>query len=510
MPPLTSLILAFAGPSTPAFQEPASPPNVVVLYADDLGYGDLSILNSESKIPTPHLDQLAKEGLTLRDGHSSSGICSPSRYALLTGRYHWRDFHGIVGVYGPSKFEAERLTLPEMLQGKGYATACIGKWHLGWDWGALRRKDVGPRTVDGRPVLGPEAFDWSQPIPDGPLAHGFDHYFGDSVINFPPYTWIEDDRVVEAPDALMDSKTWKPLREGNWECRPGAMVTGWDPYANLSTLTERAVAYVEGRAEQAQPFFLYVPFPSPHAPILPSEEFTAVSKAGAYGDYVAQTDAACGAILAALGSAGLASNTLVIFSSDNGPEHYAYARDKDLEHWSSEPFRGLKRDIYEGGHHVPFLVRWPGRIEPGSETHALVSQVDLMATLASIVGAELPADAAEDSHDLLPLWLGQTEAVRSSHVHNTYANKYAFRQGPWLLVDAKNGYTSKRNPGWEERRGIEPDGDELAELYHLGEDPGQRQDLAAGKPERVAAMRAELQRLRDAGFSAPRLAKRER
>ena len=333
-------------------------PNVLILYADDMGYGDLGVQNPASKIPTPNLDQLAGEGLRFTNGHSSSGICTPSRYAMLTGRYHWRKFHGIVGPFGGSVFETERLTLPEMLKQKEYKTACIGKWHLGWDWDAIRRPDTDKKSVQFTD------FDWALPIPDGPLAHGFDYYFGDTVINFPPYTWIENDKVVNAPDTQMNSKLWKPLKEGNWECRAGSMVTGWDPYAVLPVLTHKAVSYIEDQQGSDQPFFLYMAFPSPHAPIVPSEDFEGRSNAGPYGDFVVQTDWSCGQILEALDRSGLAENTLVIFSADNGSERYAYARDLTYNHWSSEPFRGVKRDLYEGGHHVPFLVRWPGVIEP--------------------------------------------------------------------------------------------------------------------------------------------------
>ncbi|MFT4539564.1 MAG: arylsulfatase A [Planctomycetota bacterium] len=484
---------------------PADTPNIIVLYADDLGYGDVAAQNPESKIPTPGLDRLASQSLRFNDGHSSSGICSPSRYALLTGRHHWRDFHGIVGVFGPSKFVPERVTLPEMLQAKNYATACIGKWHLGWDWPAIHKEGAKPETVGKRQVWAAGSFDWSLPIPDGPLAHGFDHYFGDTVINFPPYAWIEDDRVLKAPDRAMDSSQWKPIKEGQWECRPGPMVTGWDPYAVLPTTAAKSIEYIRSRKNKQQPFFLYIAFPSPHAPIIPSDAFDGKSEAGAYGDFVFETDDACARILKALDESGQAENTIVIFTADNGPEQYAYARDERFGHWSAAPFRGLKRDIYEGGHHVPFFVRWPGVVEAGV-SDALVSQVDLMATLASVVGAKLPDDAAEDSHDMLPLWRGEVATVRTSHVHNTCQDEYALRSGDWLLIAAKSGYVSRRNAKWEERHTTPADDDGLVELYNLAEDPGQRYDLAQHKPKLVSQLQKELQLIRERGHSAPRLA----
>ncbi|MGL5017644.1 MAG: sulfatase-like hydrolase/transferase, partial [Luteolibacter sp.] len=232
-------------------------PNILLLYADDLGYGDLRTYNPESRIPTPHLDRLAAQGIRFTDGHSSSAICTPSRYALLTGRHHWRDFHAIVDSFDASVFKPERLTLPEMLRTKGYATAAIGKWHLGWDWDAIRKPDAKPRSENKKKIWGPEAFDWSKPIPGGPLAHGFDHYFGDDVINFPPYTWIQDDKVLAAPDTMLDMKSFRPVKEGSWESRAGPMVTGWDPYENIPETTRRGVDYIRSRQGAAEPFFLY-------------------------------------------------------------------------------------------------------------------------------------------------------------------------------------------------------------------------------------------------------------
>ncbi len=499
----TALVLGLAS-SLHAIEK--SQPNILILYADDLGFGDLGIQNPASKIPTPNLDQLAREGMRFTDGHSSSGICTPSRYALLTGRHHWRDFHGIVNAFGGSVFKKERLTLAEILQQNGYATACIGKWHLGWNWDAIKKANAKPRGVGRRRALGPEAFDWDKSIPDGPLAHGFDYYFGDTVINFPPYCWIENDKVVRAPDTMMDTSKWKPIKEGNWECRPGPMVADWDPYQNIPTTTQKGVEYIEAQKSSDKPFFLYFAFPSPHAPIIPNDRFDGKSKAGPYGDFVYETDDACGRLLKALEDSGQADNTLVIFTADNGPEKYAYARDQRFDHWSAEPFRGLKRDIYEGGHHVPFLIKWPGVVTPGGTSEALVSQIDLMATIAAMLGYDLPNNAAEDSHNLLPLLKGESTTVRSTHVHNTFAGQYAIRHGQWLLINAKDGYGSGRNQQWEEKRGYPPDDEAPVELYNLADDIGQKTNLAAKYPAKVKELQALLKRIREQGFSAPRLA----
>lgn len=481
-------------------------PNILLLYADDLGYGDLRAYNPASKIPTPHLERLAAEGLRFTDGHSSSGICTPSRYALLTGRHHWRDFHLHLEAFEGSVIKPERLTLPEMLRAQGYATAHIGKWHLGWDWDAIKRPGAEPRTTGKNKVWGPEAFDWSKPIPDGPLAHGFDSYFGDDVINFPPYTWIENDHVLAAPDTLLDTNAFKPVKEGTWGTRPGPMVTGWDPYQNIPETTRRGVNYIRSRQNAQEPFFLYFAYPSPHEPIIPNDAFDGKSGAGAYGDSIVETDASIGQLLRALDEAGLAQNTIVIFSADNGPEWFAYPRDKKFGHWSSHPLRGAKRDLYEGGHRVPFLVKWPGVTTPGRVSDALVSQIDLMATLASVTGAALPADAAEDSHDLLPLLRSAEVApIRTTHVHNTYAKAWAIRHGDWLLIEAATGYGSAQNSDWESRHGYPADDDQAVELYNLRQDLAQKNNLAAAEPARVAELSALAKTIRTRGHSAPRL-----
>ncbi len=490
----------------------AKQPNVLILYADDLGFGDLGCYNKKSRIPTPNLDRLASESVRFTDGHSSSGICTPSRFAMLTGRHHWRDFHGIVNAFGGSVFKPERLTLPEMLKEKGYKTAAIGKWHLGWNWDAIRNKEVRAITVqEGRrkkQQLGPEAFDWTKSIPNGPLDHGFDYYFGDTVINFPPYCWIENDKVVKAPDTLMQTGKWKKIKEGGWECRPGPMVTGWDPYENIPTTTKKGMEYIKKAAEAEEPFFLYFAYPAPHAPIIPNDEFDGKSKAGPYGDFVYETDHSIGQLLQALKDSGQAENTIVIFSADNGPEHYAYARDAKFDHWSAHPFRGLKRDAYEGGHHVPFMIKYPGVTMAGTVNDALVSQIDIMATLASVVGYELPNEnAAEDSHDLLPLLKGEVKSIRTSHIHNTFDHTWAFREGDWVLVTGKSGHHSRVTKEWLKKHDYPKVESKQPRLFNLREDIGQRNDLAAKHPEKVKAMETSLARIRAQGYSAPRLRK---
>ena len=494
-----SIITLALSAYSPAQEAPRM--NIVVLYADDLGYGDLGCYNSKSKIPTPHLDRLASEGLRFTDAHSSSGICTPSRYAMLTGRHHWRDFHGIDTGYDKSFFKEGQLTMQEMLRKKGYATACIGKWHLGWDWDSIRLPGTDKKSKSHKD------YDWSKPFRGGPLDHGFDHYFGDNVINFPPYTWIENDRLVNVPDITF-KKTPQNTKEGSWECRAGPGRSDWDFYKVLPTLTQKGVEYIQSRKGKSEPFFLYFPLPSPHAPIVPNDEFDGKSKAGAYGDFVVETDDSCGQLLKALHDAGLDSNTIVIFSADNGAENYAYARDEKYDHWSTDPLRGLKRDIYDGGHRVPLMIKWPGVTKASAVTDTLFSQVDLMATFADYLGFELPDNSAEDSHDFLPYLKGETKtSPRTSMVHNTAVNIYAMREGDWVLIDAKSGAARQPTHEWLKKHDVPAYNGQPVGLYNIHEDIGQKNNLAEQHPKKVKELQVLLKKIRNQGYSAPRLAK---
>ena len=473
-------------------------PNIVIIYADDMGYGDLGIQNPDSKIPTPNLDRLAASGMRFTDAHSSSGICSPSRFALLTGMYHWRRQHDIVNSFGPPFFREGDVTLPQLLRDEGYATACIGKWHLGWDWDFLNEPSgLVTQWNRQRQYYLPGDIDWSRPVSGGPLDRGFDSYYGDGTINFPPYAWVENDSFLQPPLEVMDiDSIGYTIKEGRWEFRPGPKVAGWNPYEVLPTLTSRTVEWIGERTED-RPFFLYFALPSPHAPIIPNDAFDGTSGAGAYGDFVVQTDWVVGQVLEAIRHRGLADNTLVIFSSDNGPEAYAWERAERYGHFSMGDFRGLKRDVWEGGHHVPLLISWPKHVEEGSVSDQLVSQIDLMATLADVVGAELPAGAAPDSHDFSSILRGErTDSTgRDVLVHNTFASKWGIRKGEWLYIDDSTGghralpgsfaevmdYTDFTTPGI---------------LFHYGDDPGQRTNLYAEYPEKVAELDALLRAYR--------------
>ncbi|VGO18923.1 sulfatase family protein [Pontiella sulfatireligans] len=493
----------------------AEMPNILILYADDMGYGDFSAnVGKDSKVQTPVLDHLASEGMRFTDGHSSSANCSPSRYAMLTGRHHWRKFFGIVNAFEDSRFSPERLTLPEMLKEKGYATGAIGKWHLGWNWEAIAiNSKLRINTPYGK-AKNPEAYDWTKPVPNGPTAHGFDYYFGDDVINYAPYTWIENDRILEMPSEMYDDTKWEaPPGGGKFGSRAGPMAPGYNPWDNIPKTRDKAIEFINKQAKSDNPFFLYFAFPSPHAPVIPHAAFQGKNQAGPHGDYVYETDYVCGEILQALEKSGQADNTIVVFSTDNGTESLGYKVDVAYDHWVSGPLRGLKRDIYEGGHRLPFVVRWPGVVKPGSVSDALVNQVDLMSTFAAVTGYELPDDQAEDSFNMLPVWKGETGKLRDISIHNTRDDQWAIRQGDWILVNVDHVTTQIRErakPDWYKKHGYPTPEKSVDELYNLKSDIGQRNNVSAQHPEKVQELKALLKKIREQGYSSPRIGKQPR
>jgi arylsulfatase A-like enzyme len=496
---LAAVLSAVVSPAagTPQDRSPQRP-NIIFILADDLGYGDLGCYNAASKIPTPNLDRLAGEGIRLTDAHAPTSVCTPTRYAILTGRYCWRSRlqRGVLGPWGATLIEADRLTVPSLLKRHGYATACIGKWHLGWKW----------PTKDGRPPRsGPNRLsnvDFTQPIAEGPTTRGFDYYFGTDLPNYPPYCFIENDRTVGIPSV--------PNRpEFN---RPGPMLPGWQWVEIMPELTRRAVKYVEDSAQASprKPFFLYFPLTAPHYPVVPAPEFKGKSRAGDYGDFVAQVDWTVGQVLEAVRRAGIADNTLVIFTSDNGPEITgevkpgAYDRILQYGHYSMGELRGAKRDAWEGGHRVPLLARWPGRIKPGSTSGEVVSLVDFMATVAAILGAKLPDTAGEDSYNILPALLGQPrdKPIREATVQHSASGHFAIRKDNWLLIDYPTG-DNNREPQWFKlQRGYVPH-DQPGELFDLRQDLSERRNLYAEHPEVVRELKGLLEQYKRAGRSTP-------
>ncbi|WP_066627772.1 sulfatase family protein [Labilibacter marinus] len=505
---LLSLVTILLISCSTAPKKEKSKPNIVIIYADDMGYGDLNCQNPNSKIPTPHLDKLASEGMRFTDAHSSSGICTPSRFALLTGQYHWRRGHGIVNSFGQPYFKDNDITLPQILKDAGYSTACIGKWHLGWNW-EFNNKPSGEvmQWNKLRQYYLPKDVKLTGTITGGPLDRGFDYYFGDGTINFPPYAWVENDKIIEIPTEVMTPDVGnKQTKEGSWEFRPGPMVKDWEPYDVLPTLTKKTVSWIK-RQKKDQPFFLYFALPSPHAPIIPNKEFIGKSEAGGYGDFMFQTDWVAGQVLEALKEKGFEDNTIVIFSADNGPEKYAWARAENYGHYSMGDFRGLKRDVWEGGHHIPFIFKWPGQIEAGSVSDEVISQVDIMATLASITQSELSQNAAPDSYNLVPLLKGKkyTSPLREATVQNTYKNHYGLRKGKWFYINKPTGEVSKMSDSFKALRNYPiTKYDTKGLLFDLENDPEQRTNLYNEYPKIVEEMDALLNKYREQGYSVKR------
>ncbi|MEX0314628.1 MAG: arylsulfatase [Allomuricauda sp.] len=476
-------------------------PNVVIIYADDMGYGDLNNQNSNSKIPTPNLDQLTKDGMRFTDAHSGSTVCSPSRYTLLTGRYHWRGYlkKGIVRAWGDPAIEDGRLTLASMLKSEGYHTGAIGKWHLGMIYpfkdGIGQNDPNKPEWRDGESKkYHPEDFNWDQPVKRGPTSVGFDYYFGDGTINFPPYMWMENDKLLGVPTKMLDNGR-EETAEGSWECRPGPAMENWNIPEVPIKLTEKAVYWIKEQNKD-HPFFLYFALPSPHAPIVPAKQFHGKSEAGGYGDYMFQTDWMVGQVMDALKAKGFENNTLVIFTSDNGPELYAYNRIKKYEHYSMGDWRGLKRDLWEGGHRVPFIVKYPGKIQKNSINNNLVSQVDILATVADIVEYELPENAAEDSKDFSKgLFTEEKPANRDELVYHAVNGKFAIRKGDWVLIENETGSVTKE-PKWiKEKNNSQPDNTPLV-LYNIKEDPGEQENLYTQFPDKVKELQMLLDKIK--------------
>jgi arylsulfatase A len=504
---MAALVHAAVGASAEPAAADGGPPHVVIIYADDLGYGDVRCFNPDrGRIPTPHIDRLAAEGMRFTDAHSSSGICSPSRYTLLTGRYHWRTRlqSGIVGTWGPPLIAPDRLTIASLARRHGYRTACIGKWHLGWDWpvddrekpfvagfGGNRR--TRPTEGRGDTVTPEHRAVWravfSRPIGGGPTTRGFDRYFGTDVPNWPPYCFIENDRTVGLPTTLLPPADFRHHRASV----QGPALEGWRLESVLPALRDRAVSFIEEVADGG-PFLLYMPLTSPHTPLAVNEPWRGASGLdNACADLVMETDAVVGDVLAALERTGLTDRSLVVFTSDNGFAPYVGARDLEARgHFPSGPFRGYKGDAWEGGHRVPFIARYPGVTRPGSTCDALVHQADLLATIAELLGETLPADAGEDSVSLLPLLRGSTEPLRRHAVSCSGRGVPAIRDGRWKLILGTAGGGFTKDAGG-------PD-DWLSDLEA---DPGERDNLAAAEPERVAALRAAYAEIVAAGRSTP-------
>ena len=471
---LALLVLSFV-PACAA--TPVERPNIVLILADDLGIGDLHCYNRDSKIPTPHLDQFAIEGSMWTDMHSPSAVCTPTRYGLLTGRYCWRSRlkRGVLGGYSPALIEPGRMTIASMLKTRGYDTAGSGKWHLG-----LGNKE---RT------------DYDQPLTPGPTSVGFDRYFGiPASLDMAPYVYIEDAGVRARPTSKVAGSGHRRKNGGGF-WRGGACAPGFRHIDVLPDVTAQATAYIEGRRHHPRPFFLYVPLPAPHTPWLPTKPYQGKTKIGHYGDFTHMVDAMIGRILDTLHRAGMDDNTLVIITSDNG-SHWPVADVKRYEHRANHIYRGQKADIHEGGHRVPFMVRWPGRVKSSATVNNTACLTDVMSTLANLLGVRLPDDAAEDSFDLF------TKGPRPAVVHHSFRGMFALRDGKYKLIEGRGsgGFTRPQRIPESKLKAGDPRG----QLYDLVADPAEEHNLWNERPDVVAGLQFKLEEIREGGRTPQR------
>ena len=485
----------------------AERPNIIYILADDWGLGDVKTYGGERcQIDTPHMDQLAADGMKFMDAHTTSAVCTPSRYSVLTGRYNWRSMlkQGVINGFGKPIIEPGRETVASMLKGQGYATGMIGKWHLGMDFPKKGKGDV----------------DWKGVIQNGPNAVGFDYFWGISAsLDMPPYIWIENDRFVG------ECTTTKAFP------RKGPAHADFEAVDVLPTLAGKAAAFVADQAKTDQPFFLYMPLNSPHTPIVPSSRFKGKSRLSRYGDFVMETDWTVGEVVKAVEQAGIAGNTLIIVTADNGcapaarnglmPErayHDIVFRmgepiEEDPEkHYGSDIYRGHKTDIYEGGHRVPFIARWDGKVKAGSVSDDPICLVDLFATCAEIVNADVADTSAEDSVSILPVLLGTADGpIREAVLHHSSNGSFAIRQGKWKLAfcPGSGGWSGPMPATGKPKKNVtQIDPAKLADhewvqLFDLSADPAETRNLSGQYPEVVKQLTSLAQKYIDDGRSTP-------
>ena len=478
--PILLLLLTLA-----ASLHAADRPNIIFILADDMGYGDVQALNANSKIPTPNLNRLAAEGMTFTDAHSPSAVCTPTRYATLTGRYSWRSRlkSGVLNGYGTPLIEAERPTVASHLKANGYHTAVIGKWHLGLGF----QKDNAGK------------WDWSKPLTYSPVDVGFERSLViPASLDFPPYVYIEGHKITGLPNRKQPGQKFPGF------LREGELGSDFSILDCLDVLTAKTAEHIKASAKQKKPFFLYFPLTAPHKPVLPHPRFEGKSKLGPYGDFVIQVDWTVGQILDAIDEAGIAENTLVFYTSDNGSFMYretnkeapAHVKDATVQayyegnHTANGPLRGTKADIWEGGHRVPFFARWPKAVKAGSKCDVPICHVDLFATAAAVARTKLPSPqaAAPDSFNWLPLLRGTpAKFKRAPVVNHSSAGMFAVREGDWKLI-LGNGSGGRQQP--RGRRFSPP-----WQLYNLKDDLAETKNAYSTEPEVAARLEAALYKM---------------
>ena len=501
----TTLLISFFLISCHSKSSEPAKPNIIIIYTDDQGVGDVAALNPAAKFRTPNMDRIANEGVIFTDGHSSDGVCTPSRYSMLTGRYSWRTSlkKGVLRANGPCLIEKGRMTIASLLKENGYSTAMVGKWHLQMDFAGTKGKNR----------------DWSQPFKDGPIEKGFDYFFGiPASMNYGILTYLENDKVLDPPVLWTIKKKVTNPRSFRDNARPNDYrmtppyqekpdSRGWIEVAPsfndelvLATFANKAVDYINKAAKKEAPFFLYFPITSPHLPHCTHPDFIGSSNCGNYGDFMEETDYRVGQVLDALDANGISDNTLVIFSSDNGAEtNYVYQKET-YNHYSSLHFKGGKRDIYEGGHRVPFLMRWPTVIKAGTKVAIPVCQTDYLATIAAIFGVTLPDEAGEDSYNLLPALTGKklNGNGRGAVIHHAASGHFSIRDGQWKL-NMFRGSGGSLAPKFMDSQ----DGEPPYELYDIAADPGETKNIFNDNPEIVAKLKKRITEIIREGRSTP-------
>lgn len=478
-------------------------PNIIMVFTDDLGYGDISYFSPESKIRTQNLDKLAKNGITFTDAHSVSSVSTPSRYGLMTGEYSWKSRlkAGVLAGYSQTLIRKEQPTMASMLKSSGYNTACIGKWHMGMDF----------QTKDGKPLTqyqehSGENVDYTKPIKNSPITHGFDYFYGIAgSLDMPPYLMIENDTLVRQPNCKLTVKQFTSNDDDISEnpfLRPGDAIFGEGPETFLPRLAKKVENKVSEYSKDDKPFFIYYAMPSPHAPIAPSAKFKGKSNIGAYGDYVMEIDYYVGELIKTLKKTHQYKNTIIAFSSDNGPEYYAYSRYLRTGHRSSGIYKGIKRDLWEGGHRVPLIISWPSKFRKNKKVSSAVCLSDIYSTFAAVVGHKMTSSEAADSYSMLPLITGKGDYQRNYVLHHSCDGKFAIRKGDWILIedglgDSNHKFTNADFPAlkyYDKDKYKIPHYQPLGQLYNLKKDEQERNNVYAEHPSLVKELDAYIQK----------------
>jgi len=495
---LLLLLALFGAPASPLAQQHKKLPNIIYILADDLGYGDISAYNPNGKIAAPNIDPFAKQGIRFTDAHTSSSVCSPSRYSILTGRYPWRSRMpvGVLKGYSMTLIEKGLPTVVSLLKSRSCRTVVVGKRHLGLDWVL---KDAHQDSLKNELFgisqdIHPDHIEWSRSLVAGPLTQRFDYSFIlPASLDMPPYCYVENDTLTEIPSHYTRGNMLESGFTGSF-WREGLMSPSFGFSDVLPFFTRKASDFIKKQHRGGHPFFLYFPMPAPHTPWMPRPEYRGTSGAGEYGDFVQQMDATVGKLLFLLDSLGMSDNTMVVFTSDNGP----YWRDNFMQqfgHRAAIEFRGMKGDTHEGGHRVPFIARYPGKVRPGSVSHATTTLANLMATCAALVGEKNPAYETEDSYSILPVLTGRSTSVMDQPAIINISSRGIFdiRKGNWKLITAlgSGGFTAPSDIR-------PPAGGPTGQLYDLENDIHEDRNLFQEQPEKVKELLSLLEKIQHA------------